>query len=376
MASAVLPRRSARVMPGRESISAELAHDVVQQRVELHVLVARDAGVGCLAAGVRVDEAIDDALTEHVRVVEGVERDAERGGRAARVLPGLVRPTAARRVDVAARWHEPHPYANDVLAALRKDRRRDRRVDASADRQRFASGAPAGEPREGRRCLGRHLAAGCGHARLHDDAALDIHFDLHPVAITRIRVAAEAAGQTATAAESRSRATTPASASTNRSTSAAVVDLPTVTRSEPFASSRSIPSASRTCEGSVSPEVHAEPLDTANPSRSRATMSDSPSVPGMQKEALFGRRSVGCPFSTASGTRARTPAMTRSRSVAWRGDSVGRWSRAMRIAAPRPTIPATFSVPVRRPFSWPPPVCIVAMRVPRRTYSAPTPFGP
>ena len=50
--------------------------------------------------------------------------------------------------------------------------------------------------------------------------------------------------------------------------------------------------------------------------------------------------------------------------------------RGTRIATPRPTIPATFSVPVRRPFSCPPPVCIVARRTPFLTKSAPTPFGP
>src|SRR5205814_10606569 len=106
--------------------------------------------------------------------------------------------------------------------------------------------ASADEPDERRRRLGRHLAAGCAHARLQHDAALEIHFDLHPVAIARIRVAAEAAGQTATAAESRSRATTRASASMNRSTCVPVVDLPTVTPTQPFASSRSLPSPTRT----------------------------------------------------------------------------------------------------------------------------------
>ena len=74
-------------------------------------------------------------------------------------------------------------------------------------------------------------------------------------------------------------------------------------------------------------------LPERNPSRSSATMSDSPSVPGMQNDALFGSRCVGCPFRTASGTRTRTPAMRWSRSFACRGDSVARRSRAMRIAS-------------------------------------------
>src|SRR5205823_296989 len=54
-----------------------------------------------------------------------------------------------------------------------------------------------------------------------------------------------------------------------------------------------------------------------------------------------------------------TPAMIRSRSRDWRPDSLVCRSRAMRIATPRPTTPATFSVPVRRPFSCPPPVWVV-----------------
>ena len=47
-------------------------------------------------------------------------------------------------------------------------------------------------------------------------------------------------------------------------------------------------------------------------------------------------------------------------------------------AAPNPTMPGTFSVPPRRPRSWPPPVTARAHPLvdPRATNSAPTPFGP
>src|SRR2546425_367666 len=254
MSTAVVAGQRTGVVPGRESISAEFANHVVQQRVELDVLVARDAWIWGLATRVGVHEVVDDPLAEDVRVVEGIEGNADGQSGAARVLPRLVGSTAPGRVHVAAGRHEPHPHADDVLAAFGEQRRR--------------------------------------HGRVHA-AALEIHLDPHPVAVARIRVAAEAAGQTATAEASRSRATTRASASTNRSTWAPVVARPTVTRSEPFASSRSRPMASSTCEGSVSPEVQADPLETAKPSRSSATISDSPSVPGMQNEALFGSRSVG-----------------------------------------------------------------------------------
>ena len=99
------------------------------------------------------------------------------------------------------------------------------------------------------------------------------------------------------------------------------------------------------------PLVHAEPLETLKPSRSSDTTSASPCVPLKQNDALFGSRSVGCPVNVASGTRERTPAMSRSRSPICRADSAARFVVAMRSAAPSPTMPATFSVPVRRPFS-------------------------
>src|SRR5438093_210633 len=305
----------ASVVACRESISADLPHAVAHQRVDPHV---------------RIDD----------RGAQG----ADRGKHAALVL-------------LVDRANRPGHVGD-------------------ADGEGLASRTPAGEASQRGRGFGGNLTPRGDHARSRDDSAFQIHFDLHAVAVARVRVASDPAAQTATAAASRSRATTRVSASTNRSTSASVVERPAVTRSDPFATPRATPSARRTWEGSVSPEVHADPLDTAKPSRSSATISDSPSVPGTQNDALFGRRSVGCPFSTASGTPVRTPAIRRSRSFACRGDSVARRSRAMRIATPRPTMPATFSVPVRRPFSCPPPVWMVAMRVPRRTYSAPTPFGP
>ena len=86
------------------------------------------------------------------------------------------------------------------------------------EREHFAPSAPASEARERRRGLRGDFAPRRRDAHRHHDAALEIHLDLHPVAIARIRVAAEAAGQTATAGASWSRATTRASASTNRST--------------------------------------------------------------------------------------------------------------------------------------------------------------
>ena len=65
---------------------------------------------------------------------------------------------------------------------------------------------------------------------------------------------------------SRKLATIPGSFFTTSSTSACVVSVPSVSRSEPFASSRVKPIAVSTWLGSRLPAVHAEPLDAAMPS--------------------------------------------------------------------------------------------------------------
>ena len=66
--------------------------------------------------------------------------------------------------------------------------------------------------------------------------------------------------------------------------------------------------------------------------------------------------------------------------VAQRGDARDRRPRAcsvvMRSAAAMPTMPATFTVPDRRPRSWPPPIVRGSSATPPRTTSTPTPFGP
>ena len=48
----------------------------------------------------------------------------------------------------------------------------------------------------------------------------------------------------------------------------------------------------------------------------------------------------------------------------------------MRNAVAIPTTPGTFTVPLRAPFSCPPPSMTGSMRMPRRTIMPPMPFGP
>src|SRR5437879_338076 len=75
--TAVAAGRDAGVVPGRESIPAELPDHGVQQRVALDLLGAGDARTRSLATRLRIHEAVDDPLAEGVRVVEGTERDSD-----------------------------------------------------------------------------------------------------------------------------------------------------------------------------------------------------------------------------------------------------------------------------------------------------------
>ena len=72
------------------------------------------------------------------------------------------------------------------------------------------------------------------------------------------------------------------------------------------------------------------------------------------------------PFRRAPGTSSRASS-SRSRSAAIRGSSDATACRARAAAAPKPTMPATFSVPARRFRSCAPPRTSGAIFVPRRT---------
>src|SRR5579875_89837 len=117
----------------------------------------------------------------------------------------------------------------------------------------------------------------------------------------------------------------PGSAERIASTSSSVLSLPRVRRRLPCASSTGNPMASSTCDGSTKPEVQAEPVEAAMPSRSRLSRIDSPSTPSKTKLALFGKRSVGCPVNRLPGI-VKTPAIRRSRSAMMRGWTCGRSS--------------------------------------------------
>ena len=83
------------VVAGADGVEAE-GERLVEQRGELDLLVAAQAGVGGAARLVLGDEVLDDVLAEALGEVPDVERDADDVGGAAGVAGVLDGATAAR----------------------------------------------------------------------------------------------------------------------------------------------------------------------------------------------------------------------------------------------------------------------------------------
>src|SRR5262245_6058422 len=164
---------------------------------------------------------------------------------------------------------------------------------------------------------------------------------------------------------------------TKRSTSGSVVVGPRLTRTAARASCGGAPIAASTWDGWTLPEEQAAPEDTATPSRSKAMTAVSAFMPGTANRVVFGSRSTPAPKMTTSGVAACSAVSRRSRSAAVCALSAAREARAAVAAAPKPAMPATFSVPARTPRSCPPPLMkgsgngTSALRL----ISAPTPLG-
>ena len=171
------------------------------------------------------------------------------------------------------------------------------------------------------------------------------------------------------------RPTTTGSASRNASTSAAVDDQPTLTRSERSAST---PIAASTGDGSSDSLEHDEPECTATPCWSSASRIGSASTPldAEAHEVGEARDRVAVALD-ARRRAARVPAASRSVSAALARPRLRLEHRRLAVhAAPKPTIAGTFSMPPRRARSCAPPTTNGGNRSPRRTSSAAAPFGP
>src|SRR3954447_10069287 len=153
------------------------------------------------------------------------------------------------------------------------------------------------------------------------------------------------------------------------------VDQPRLRRTAPCATVGSYPIADNTWDGCTLPEEQADPEDTATPSRSKPITAVSAFRPGAVKRTVLGNRLMSLEKTVAR--LERMPFSKRSLRLAIRSASSGKASRATRTAAPKPAIPATFSVPARRLSSCPPPRSKGSSpATPSSTTSAPTPLGP
>ena len=120
------------------------------------------------------------------------------------------------------------------------------------------------------------------------------------------------------------------------------------------------PSRCSTCDGSSVPDEHADPVDTAMPSRSSAMSSDSASTRSKLMFVVFGTRRSRAPLTAVPGHAAQDAALepiAQRRRAARASASILLRAHARR-RRPCPTIAGTFSVPARRLRSCLPPVSI------------------
>ena len=131
-------RDEAGVVAGADRVEAE-GDGAVEDGRELDLLVAAQARVGRVAAGVLGDEVLDDVLVEPLGQVPDVERDADHVGGPAGVAGVLERAAAAGAGPVGpgvARQGQVH--AGDVVAGLGGPGRGHRGVDAARHRGQHA----------------------------------------------------------------------------------------------------------------------------------------------------------------------------------------------------------------------------------------------
>src|SRR5437867_7798511 len=113
--------------------------------------------------------------------------------------------------------------------------------------------------------------------------------------------------------------------------------------------------ARNTCDASCDPVLQADPAEQQIRYRSSRRSAARDSIPSNDKLDVFGIRDAPAPFTDAPVTVSSTDFSNRSRIERLLHFSSARYLAASSAAFPSPTMAATFSVPPRRPFSWPPP---------------------
>ncbi len=131
--AAVVGAAEPRVVPGRDVRRAELVGED-EELSELDAAVACRARARGLAGEVGLDEGRDDGAREELAAVEREVRDAERVGRAPRVVLifGRAAPTVGFVVGLVRVVPQVQRDADDVVARVDEARGRDAGIDAAA----------------------------------------------------------------------------------------------------------------------------------------------------------------------------------------------------------------------------------------------------
>src|SRR5690606_7302174 len=199
--------------------------------------------------------------------------------------------------------------------------------------------------------VGAHALDGFDRFPVHAFADLELgrlcHLSRHDLSlpVNPLKAAPHAAR-----AANRTRAASHAAA--KPSISSSVVRGPIETRMAEAAATSSSPIAASTRLGRTLPLEQADPAETAKPARSICITCVSPFQPGVTRQEVLGSRGPPRPTIAVSGAASSTRASSRSRKPATPSQTPASWSAsAARAAAPKPAMPATFSVPDRRPIS-------------------------
>jgi hypothetical protein len=172
------------IVPGRHAIGIQIARGA-QQVLELHPLVAADAGHRRCAAQIGVGELVHHRFAEHAFIVEHIMRKAHRLGHAAGVMDIAARAARALLRQRRAMVVKLQRDSDHIVARARQLGRDHRGIDAARHRhdhagigrrlgktqgiQRFGHRrAPVGRPtqyRKIRRVLNAAVSPGFKHAR-------------------------------------------------------------------------------------------------------------------------------------------------------------------------------------------------------------------
>lgn len=136
-------------------------------------------------------------------------------------------------------------------------------------------------------------------------------------------------------------------------TSSSVVYRPRPNRTVESATSRDIPIACNTCDGSIAPDVQADPVLSARVGRFAINVCAS--IAGKLMLLLPGNRPPRLPLTCNPGMCSWRRSSSISRSAAMRIASSDPTSMAISHAVPKPMIPGTLRVPGRISHSCPPP---------------------